>query len=52
MTGRRSGEGAERTTALVIESEIVVIDQDGDEEPFDPARWRGEAPGEHRASPL
>lgn len=26
-------------TAAMIESEIVIVDEDGTEEPFDPASW-------------
>lgn len=28
----------------MIESEIVIVDDDGSEQPFDPATWFAEAP--------
>ncbi|MFJ9749680.1 hypothetical protein [Streptomyces chartreusis] len=31
--------GPEDSTKSVVESEIVIIDDDGREEPFDPALW-------------
>lgn len=38
MSTGGSAEGTVRTTRQVIESEIVIVDDDGNEEPYDPAK--------------